>query len=138
MDRQITIDLGGVQDPSPGIDAIVYPGRAGGPTPSGAGSLRAPPADDDPRYERGWLVGLIAGCARGVVAGRRRALHIVLEARFGPLSPDDLRRLARAGATTLDVWICRAAVADELAEIWAPLPRGCHAATSRSGAGGQR
>lgn len=73
----------------------------------------------DSRYERGWLVGLITGCARGVVRGRRRALRLVLEARFGRLSPEHAQRVGQGCPAALEAWISRAAVVDDPAQVWA-------------------
>lgn len=74
----------------------------------------------------GWLVGAIAGCARGLLAGQRRALRTVLTARFGALSAPARARIADCDRLAeLDAWLCRAATSDAIDDVWreeAPCP----------------
>lgn len=68
----------------------------------------------------GWLVGAIAGCARGVLAGQRRALRTVLTSRFGALPPRARARIAACDRIAeLDDWLRRAATSAEIDEVWA-------------------
>ncbi|MCB9528324.1 MAG: hypothetical protein R3F65_09730 [bacterium] len=68
----------------------------------------------------GWLVGAITGCARGLLAGQRRALRTVLTSRFGPLPPHARARIAACDRLAeLDDWLRRAATSDDIDEVWA-------------------
>ena len=89
----------------------------GGPTaripdPGTAGDA---PAD---RADVAWLMGMAAGCARGLVAGRRRALAEVLDARFGPLDADSDARLAAVEPTLLDQRLRDAVRAPDIGAFW--------------------
>ncbi len=70
------------------------------------------------RVDIAWLMGVTAGCARGLLAGRRRALEMVLTARFGPLAVDASARLAAVEPDVLDQRLHDAARAPDLATFW--------------------
>lgn len=68
-----------------------------------------------------WWLGYIAGCARGVLAGRRRALCVVLTARFGPVDRALRGHIDRCERlSVLDDWLSRAATAPSVEAIWRP------------------
>lgn len=74
-----------------------------------------PPRRD---YEIGWLTGMAAGCARGLIAGRQRALCAVLRARFGPLDAETEARAAGLTPDALTRALTAAATADRLSAVW--------------------
>lgn len=86
--------------------------------PAASADIDSPPSAAPPRPD-GWWVGYIAGCARGVITSRRRALCAVIEARFGRLDAP-LRRHIEAceRLSVLDAWLHRAATAGSLEAIW--------------------
>jgi len=80
----------------------------------------APWAPDIRQPDVAWMVGMAAGCARGLVAGRRRALETVLAARFGPLEAGISDHLAGLEPDVLDQRLRDAARAPDLDAFWAP------------------
>lgn len=72
------------------------------------------------RADVAWVMGMAAGCARGLVAGRRRALETVLAARFGPLEADASDQVAGLEPDVLDQRLRDAARAPDLDAFWAP------------------
>ncbi len=80
-----------------------------------ADSHAQPPGRD---YDIGWLTGMAAGCARGLIAGRQRALRAVLNARFGPLDADAEARIAGLTPHALTRALTTAATTDRLSAVW--------------------
>lgn len=69
-----------------------------------------------------WWLGYITGCARGVIAGRRRALFVVLAARFGRVDRAVRAHIERCERlSVLDDWLSRAATAPSVEAIWRPV-----------------
>lgn len=108
---------------------VPLPGRpASRPTPTCARGARGVDphgaAGPDPRVptparavDIAWLMGSVAGCSRGLTAGRRRALVRIIEARFGALDATTRRWVHRLAADRLDACIDRAATADHLSAV---------------------
>lgn len=76
------------------------------------------PIDNIHRREAAWLTGVIRGCARGLLAGRRHALRDVIEARFGPLSAHDRAHIDGIQPADLTRCLKRAATSRRLDDVW--------------------
>lgn len=87
-----------------------YPPTAG---PPARRPTSATPADI------AWLMGMTTGCARGLRAGRRRALVTVVDARFGPLDARGRQRLARLPPEAIDTRLRDAIRAPDVEAFWA-------------------
>ncbi len=60
------------------------------------------------------------GRAEGELRGKRALLLSLLATKFGPLAPEDERRVEQAPAEWLDEWARRVLEAGTLAEVFAP------------------
>ncbi|KOR27277.1 hypothetical protein TI04_13615, partial [Achromatium sp. WMS2] len=56
--------------------------------------------------------------AAGAKQGRRASLCKILQHRFGVLSEDVQARIDAADGATLDAWLERALVVDQVAQLW--------------------
>lgn len=65
-----------------------------------------------------WMMGVTAGCARGLLAGRRRALEAVLGARFGPLDTAARARVRALEPGALDRRLRDAVRVADLDAFW--------------------
>lgn len=73
---------------------------------------------DPHRRDLVWLTGAVIGCTHGLLAGRRRALRLVFEARFGPPDPACAARIAELAPAALDRCLVAAATAADPAGVW--------------------
>lgn len=83
---------------------------------------RPPTTALDRQVDAAWLTGVISGCVRGLLAGRRHALRTVLRARFGPLPPDLSHRLADIDLNHIEAWLTAAATAPDLDGVSSAVP----------------
>ncbi|KOR29490.1 hypothetical protein TI04_08485, partial [Achromatium sp. WMS2] len=59
-----------------------------------------------------------AGAKQGEMQGKRASLCKILQHRFGVLSEDVQARIDAADGATLDAWLERALVVDQVVQLW--------------------